>query len=164
MNASCKDLSVHFRDQSVEKPTQQTYLMLPAGYGKLTVIVQWKEAFFVWFSLNYVYIYSSSLIVKIDLTDADLVYLPSVFVRVYDCQKHGCCFWFMRLFSWFPDKKDVPRVPDNLKADVEGTRKKIVKKFEKQQVPVRTVAQRKVRLFNHLHQYEREASLTRQLT
>lgn len=57
-------------------------------------------------------------------------------------------------------KKEPKRVPDHLKADDAETQKRIAKRLEKQRLPQRTVAQRKVRLFNHLHQYEREVSLT----
>ncbi|XP_062579532.1 translation initiation factor eIF-2B subunit delta-like [Saccostrea cucullata] len=57
-------------------------------------------------------------------------------------------------------KKEPKRVPDHLKADDAETQKRVAKKLEKQRLPQRTVAQRKVRLFNHLHQYEREVSLT----
>lgn len=57
-------------------------------------------------------------------------------------------------------KKEPKRVPDHLKADDAETQKQIAKRLEKQHLPQRTIAQRKVRLFNHLHQYEREVSLT----
>lgn len=57
-------------------------------------------------------------------------------------------------------KKEPKRVPDHLKADDAETQKRVAKRLEKQHLPQRTVAQRKVRLFNHLHQYEREVSLT----
>lgn len=63
-----------------------------------------------------------------------------------------------------PQKKEaVVRVPDSLKADVPETQKRVAKKLEKQQIPKRTSAQRKVRLFDHLQQYEREMSLTETL-
>ncbi|KAL4217604.1 Eukaryotic translation initiation factor 2B [Mactra antiquata] len=60
-------------------------------------------------------------------------------------------------------KKENVRVPDSVKADVPETQKRVAKKLEKQQIPKRTSAQRKVRLFNHLQQYEREISLTQPL-
>ncbi|KAJ8322255.1 hypothetical protein KUTeg_000726 [Tegillarca granosa] len=60
-------------------------------------------------------------------------------------------------------KKEPVRVPDHLKADDAATQKKLTKKLVKQHIPQRTSAQRKVRLFNHLHQYEREVSLTQSL-
>ncbi|WAR17058.1 EI2BD-like protein, partial [Mya arenaria] len=50
-------------------------------------------------------------------------------------------------------KEAVVRVPDSLKADVPETQKKVAKRLEKQQIPKRTSAQRKVRLFNHLQQF-----------
>ncbi|XP_060084034.1 translation initiation factor eIF-2B subunit delta-like [Ylistrum balloti] len=60
-------------------------------------------------------------------------------------------------------KKEPKRVPDHLKADDAEIQKKVAKKLEKQQIPQRTSTQRKVRLFNHLHQYERQSSLTSSL-
>ncbi|OWF51685.1 translation initiation factor eIF-2B subunit delta-like [Mizuhopecten yessoensis] len=60
-------------------------------------------------------------------------------------------------------KKEPKRVPDHLKADDAEIQKKLAKKLEKQQIPQRTSTQRKVRLFNHLHQYERQSSLTNSL-
>lgn len=60
-------------------------------------------------------------------------------------------------------KEQAVRVPDSLKADVPETQKRVAKRLEKQQIPKRTSAQRKVRLFNHLQQYEREVSLTQSL-
>ncbi|XP_050389370.1 translation initiation factor eIF-2B subunit delta [Patella vulgata] len=63
-----------------------------------------------------------------------------------------------------PVKKDKPqeskRVPDHVKADLPDTQKKVAKKLEKQQVPQRTSVQRKIKLFNHLQQYQREVSFT----
>jgi len=56
------------------------------------------------------------------------------------------------------------RVPDNLQLDSEKTVKRIAKKLEKQNVPNRTTErQRKVALFQHLHQYERDVPLTRDI-
>ena len=55
------------------------------------------------------------------------------------------------------------RVPDRLKADDEKASRKVAKKLEKQQIPKRTAAQRKVGLFGHLYQYEREVSLTKDI-
>lgn len=52
------------------------------------------------------------------------------------------------------------RVPDHLKMDDDKARKRMAKKLEKQQVPQRTVVEKKVNLFSHLHQYEHEVSLT----
>jgi len=65
------------------------------------------------------------------------------------------------------DQKQKPeskiRVPDEIKADDKKTEKKLLKKLTSQNVPVRTKAQRQVGLFSHLHQYEREISVTRDL-
>ena len=55
------------------------------------------------------------------------------------------------------------RVPDRMVMDDDKTAKRIVKKLEKQKIPIRTVVQKKVTLFNHLHQYEREVSLTKEV-
>lgn len=41
--------------------------------------------------------------------------------------------------------------------------KKLQKKLASAQIPQRTKAQRKVMLFSHLHQYERELSISRDL-
>lgn len=60
-------------------------------------------------------------------------------------------------------KTEPKRVPDHIMADDAQTQKKMAKKLEKQQIPQRTKVQRQVRLFEHLHQYEREFSLTQSL-
>lgn len=57
-----------------------------------------------------------------------------------------------------------PKVPDDVQADRASVEKKLAKKLASQQVPARTKAQRKVQLFSHLHQYEREISATRNLS
>ncbi|CAG2188467.1 EIF2B4 [Mytilus edulis] len=49
-------------------------------------------------------------------------------------------------------------------ADDVQAQKKMAKKLEKQKIPQRTKVQRQVRLFEHLHQYEREVSLTQSLS
>jgi len=65
------------------------------------------------------------------------------------------------------DQKQKPeskiRVPDEIKADDKKTEKKLLKTLTSQNVPVRTKVQRQVGLFSHLHQYEREVSVTRNL-
>ncbi len=48
----------------------------------------------------------------------------------------------------------------NFRASVE---KKLQKKLASAKIPARTKAQRKVMLFGHLHQYERELSIGRQM-
>jgi len=55
------------------------------------------------------------------------------------------------------------RVPDHIKMDDDKARKRMAKKLEKQQVPQRTVVEKKVSLFSHLHQCEREVSLTQSI-
>ncbi|XP_071112004.1 translation initiation factor eIF2B subunit delta-like isoform X1 [Haliotis cracherodii] len=60
-------------------------------------------------------------------------------------------------------KKETVRVPDHVKADVPETQKKLAKKLERQQIAQRANVQRKVRLFNHLYQYEREVPPTHSL-
>jgi len=55
------------------------------------------------------------------------------------------------------------RVPDEIKADDKKTEKKLLKTLSSQNVPARTKAQRQVGLFSHLHQYEREVSVTRNI-
>ena len=53
------------------------------------------------------------------------------------------------------------RVPDDRQVDRASVEKKILKKLASQNIPSRTVAQRKVKLFDHLHQYEREYSISK---
>lgn len=59
--------------------------------------------------------------------------------------------------------KDPHRVPDMMQMDDESTRRRFSKKLEKQHVPQRSDAQRKVGLFKHLHQYEKDVSLTKNI-
>ena len=70
---------------------------------------------------------------------------------------YGTCFFH------FIAKGGRTRVPDYVKVDDDKLMKKVAKKLEKQQVPQRTVVQRKVAIFSHLHQYEREVSLTQEI-
>ena len=53
------------------------------------------------------------------------------------------------------------KVPDDRQVDRASVEKKILKKLASQNIPSRTVAQRKVKLFDHLHQYEREYSISK---
>ena len=69
---------------------------------------------------------------------------------------------FYFLFS--VGKIEPKRVPGHLMADDAQAQKRMAKKLEKQHIPQRTKVQRKVRLFEHLHQYEREFSLTQTLS
>ena len=55
------------------------------------------------------------------------------------------------------------RVPTILQADDEKLQKKLAKKLAKENVPQRTAVQKKVGLFSHLHQYERQQSLTKEI-
>ena len=61
-------------------------------------------------------------------------------------------------------KIEPKRVPGHLMADDAQAQKRMAKKLEKQHIPQRTKVQRQVRLFEHLHQYEREFSLTQTLS
>uniref|UniRef100_V9KP99 Translation initiation factor eIF2B subunit delta n=1 Tax=Callorhinchus milii TaxID=7868 RepID=V9KP99_CALMI len=58
----------------------------------------------------------------------------------------------------------VKRVPDHVQADDPAALKKLAKKLERQQVPLRQDFGSKVVLFSHLHQYSRKMPLTQQLT
>jgi len=60
-------------------------------------------------------------------------------------------------------KQTTHRVPDDIQADRASVEKKLNKKLASQQVPARTKAQKQVPLFSHLHQYEREMSVTKSL-
>jgi len=52
------------------------------------------------------------------------------------------------------------RVPDEIKADDKKTEKKLARTLNNQKVPARTPSQRQIPLFSHLHQYERDESIT----
>ena len=56
------------------------------------------------------------------------------------------------------------RVPDEIKADDKKVEKKLNKVLKDQNIPQRTKVQRQVGLFSHLHQYERELSVTKNLS
>ena len=55
----------------------------------------------------------------------------------------------------------VNRVPDEIQADRDTVEKRKAKRLASQQILPRTKAQRKVQLFSHLHQYEREFYMSR---
>lgn len=57
-------------------------------------------------------------------------------------------------------KPQIKRVPDEIQADRASVEKKHTKRLQSQQILPRTKAQRKVQLFSHLHQYEREFSIS----
>ncbi|XP_019628473.1 PREDICTED: translation initiation factor eIF-2B subunit delta-like [Branchiostoma belcheri] len=61
-------------------------------------------------------------------------------------------------------KKEAPRVRANVLVDDPNVQKKVAKRLETQRVPQRPVTQKKVGLFSHLHQYERETSLTKNIS
>ena len=62
-----------------------------------------------------------------------------------------------------PKAQKSQRVPDDIQADRPSVVKKHQKKLANANLPARTEAQRKVMLFSHLHQYERELSISRDL-
>ncbi|XP_072410592.1 translation initiation factor eIF2B subunit delta isoform X1 [Chiloscyllium punctatum] len=62
------------------------------------------------------------------------------------------------------EPQQVKRLPDHVQADDPAALKKLAKKLERQQVPLRQDYGSKVILFSHLHQYSRKMPLTQQLT
>lgn len=56
------------------------------------------------------------------------------------------------------------RVAYNVQMDDEKVQKKVAKKLAKQQVPQRSLIQKKVNLFSHLHQYEKDIKLTKDIS
>jgi len=58
---------------------------------------------------------------------------------------------------------DGMRVPSNVQMDDEKVQKRISKNLAKQNVPQRSVQQKKVALFSHLHQYEKDPFLTKDI-
>nr|XP_020472982.1 translation initiation factor eIF-2B subunit delta isoform X2 [Monopterus albus] len=58
----------------------------------------------------------------------------------------------------------VKRLPEHIQADNPDVSKKLAKKLERQQIPLRSDYGRKVSLFSHLYQYSRKAPLTQQLS
>ncbi|XP_070781947.1 translation initiation factor eIF2B subunit delta isoform X1 [Enoplosus armatus] len=57
----------------------------------------------------------------------------------------------------------VKRLPEHVQVDNPEVLKKLAKKLERQQIPLRLDYGHKVSLFSHLHQYSRKAPLTQQL-
>ncbi|XP_068580684.1 translation initiation factor eIF2B subunit delta isoform X2 [Cebidichthys violaceus] len=57
----------------------------------------------------------------------------------------------------------VKRLPEHVQVDNPDVLKKLAKKLERQQIPLRLDYGYKVSLFSHLHQYSRKAPLTQQL-
>ncbi|MGH0180983.1 UNVERIFIED_CONTAM: hypothetical protein FKN15_005833 [Acipenser sinensis] len=58
----------------------------------------------------------------------------------------------------------VKRLPEHIQADDPSVLKKLAKKLERQQIPLRLDYGSKVSLFSHLHQYSRKAPLTQQMS
>ncbi|XP_049445128.1 translation initiation factor eIF-2B subunit delta [Epinephelus fuscoguttatus] len=58
----------------------------------------------------------------------------------------------------------VKRLPEHVQVDNPDVLKKLAKKLERQQIPLRSDYGYKVSLFSHLHQYSRKAPLTQQLS
>ncbi|XP_058880507.1 translation initiation factor eIF-2B subunit delta isoform X2 [Acipenser ruthenus] len=58
----------------------------------------------------------------------------------------------------------VKRLPEHIQADDPAVLKKVAKKLERQQIPLRSDYGSKVSLFSHLHQYSRKAPLTQQMS
>uniref|UniRef100_A0A8D3AJB6 Translation initiation factor eIF2B subunit delta n=1 Tax=Scophthalmus maximus TaxID=52904 RepID=A0A8D3AJB6_SCOMX len=58
----------------------------------------------------------------------------------------------------------VKRLPEHMQVDNPDVLKKLAKKLERQQIPLRLDYGYKVSLFSHLHQYSRKAPLTQQLS
>ncbi|XP_061481972.1 translation initiation factor eIF-2B subunit delta [Rhineura floridana] len=58
----------------------------------------------------------------------------------------------------------VKRLPEHVQVDDPAAQKKLAKKLERQQVPLRPDYGAKVSLFSHLHQYSRKELLTQQMS
>ncbi|MBN3309160.1 EI2BD factor, partial [Amia calva] len=58
----------------------------------------------------------------------------------------------------------VKRLPEHIQVDDPAVLKKLAKKLERQQIPLRPDYGYKVSLFSHLHQYSRKAPLTQQIS
>ncbi|MBN3314412.1 EI2BD factor, partial [Atractosteus spatula] len=58
----------------------------------------------------------------------------------------------------------VKRLPEHIQVDDPAVLKKLAKKLERQQIPLRSEYGHKVSLFSHLHQYSRKAPLTQQIS
>ncbi|CAH2245238.1 translation initiation factor eIF-2B subunit delta [Pelobates cultripes] len=58
----------------------------------------------------------------------------------------------------------VKRLPEHVQVDDPAAQKKLAKKLERQQVPLRQDYAPKVSLFSHLHQYSRNLPLTQQMS
>ncbi|XP_031437240.1 translation initiation factor eIF-2B subunit delta isoform X2 [Clupea harengus] len=58
----------------------------------------------------------------------------------------------------------VKRLPEHVQVDDPAAIRKLAKKLERQQIPLRSDYGNKVSLFSHLHQYSRNAPLTQQIS
>ncbi|XP_063155723.1 translation initiation factor eIF2B subunit delta [Candoia aspera] len=58
----------------------------------------------------------------------------------------------------------IKRLPEHVQVDDPAAQKKLAKKLERQQVPMRPDYGAKVSLFSHLHQYSRKELLTQQMS
>ncbi|NWT90704.1 EI2BD factor, partial [Lanius ludovicianus] len=58
----------------------------------------------------------------------------------------------------------VKRLPEHMQVDDPAAQRKLAKKLERQQVPLRQDYGTKVNLFSHLHQYSRKKPLTQQMS
>ncbi|NXF39479.1 EI2BD factor, partial [Nyctibius bracteatus] len=58
----------------------------------------------------------------------------------------------------------VKRLPEHVQVDDPAAQRKLAKKLERQQVPLRQDYGTKVNLFSHLHQYSRKKPLTQQMS
>ncbi|XP_066533231.1 translation initiation factor eIF-2B subunit delta isoform X2 [Hoplias malabaricus] len=58
----------------------------------------------------------------------------------------------------------VKRLPEHIQVDDPAMVRKLAKKLERQQIPLRSDYGYKVSLFSHLHQYSRKAPLTQQIS
>ncbi|XP_046877191.1 translation initiation factor eIF-2B subunit delta [Hypomesus transpacificus] len=58
----------------------------------------------------------------------------------------------------------VKRLPEHVQVDDPAVVKKLAKKLERQQIPLRSDYGYKVSLFSHLHQYSKKAPLTQQIS
>ncbi|XP_053317283.1 translation initiation factor eIF-2B subunit delta isoform X2 [Spea bombifrons] len=59
---------------------------------------------------------------------------------------------------------EVKRLPERVQVDDPAAQKKLAKKLERQQVPLRQDYGAKVSMFSHLHQYSRRIPLTQQMS
>ncbi|XP_032228224.1 translation initiation factor eIF-2B subunit delta isoform X1 [Nematostella vectensis] len=63
-----------------------------------------------------------------------------------------------------PEGHRQVQVAPTLQADDAKVQKKVAKKLAREQVPLRVKPQKKVGLFSHLHQYEKDVSLTQEIS